>query len=291
MPDYAVTGKKGTGKSKNAVRIAREVYLKHGRRVASNLDLDLVAMLGPHSRVSYVRVPDKPTAADLLSAGHGNPDSYDEEKNGALILDECATWLNARTFGDKDRNAMIDFMAHARKHGWDTYYIMQDVAQVDKQVRESFIEYTVRHRRYDRVKWPVFGGLLALLLGSKAAYMPRFHTAVTRIGCNPMDLKTDSLIFRGDDLHKCYDTRQVFQHDYPHGSHSVLSPWHTTGRFMAPAAKHWSVRLREALLAMWNRAPSPRPPVAPKSPLLQLVMRLPPDRRIAFLKRYPHATF
>ena len=60
MTDYALVGKKGTGKSKNAVRLVRDRYLKRDRRVASNLDIYLSPMFGPHSRYTYVRVPDKP---------------------------------------------------------------------------------------------------------------------------------------------------------------------------------------------------------------------------------------
>jgi hypothetical protein len=191
MTDYALTGKKGTGKSKNAVRLFRDRYLKRKRRCATNLDIDLKAMFGVHSRQTYVRVPDKPSAFDLLAAGHGNPESYDEDLNGGLFLDEMGTWLNTRTFADKERAATLDFFAHARKHGWDTYYIMQNVLQVDKQLRESFIEQTVRHTRFDKVRIPFIGWLLALLFGDKAGYLPRFHLAVARMGTNPQEMAAD----------------------------------------------------------------------------------------------------
>lgn len=292
MSDYAMTGKKGTGKSKNAVLIIRDQYLKKGRAVASNLDLNLSKMLGPYSRATYVRIPDKPTAFDLLSAGHGNPDSYDEDFNGALVLDECGTWLNSRSFGDKDRAAMLDFLAHGRKHGWDTFYIMQDVAQVDKQLRESFIEYTTRHRNYRRVKWPMVGGLLGVLFGEKAAFMPPFHTAVTRIGFNPQDLKTDSKMFRGQDIEACYDTRQVFMLNYAHGAHSILSPWHMEGRFMPEQPLHWSAKLRAWFKSLRSSKPPSRPvlPLRPLDPAFErfmaLVTRLEPEDRLRLTARY-----
>ena len=192
MTDYAYTGKKGTGKSKNIIRVARDTYFAEGRMVATNLDIYLEPMFGVQSKKTYIRVPDKPNDFDLLAAGHGNTDSYNEDKNGMLALDEMGVWFNTRSFADKGRAAVLEYLAHARKHGWDCFYIMQNVAQVDKQLRESFVEYVVRHTRFDKVKIPFVGGILCALFGKKAGYFPRFHTAVARLGCNPQDLKTDS---------------------------------------------------------------------------------------------------
>lgn len=295
MTDYALVGKKGTGKSKNAVRIMRDEYLSQGRIVATNLDVDLRAMFGPMSKKSVVRVPDKPCAFDLEAAGSGNP-LYDESRNGGLFLDELGTWLNSRAFGDKQRAGILDFMAHARKHGWDTFYIMQNVLQIDKQVRESFLEFTTRHVRFDKVRIPIFGGLIGLLFGKRFAYLPRFHTAVTRLGTSPSEIKTDSVIFRGDDLHAVYDTRQVFREDYPHGTHSLLSPWHLEGRFLpVPAPSWWRLFFRSLWRLEWFRSV----PLAPRLPrasvtrldpsharVVALARRLPPHEAVAVLARY-----
>jgi len=288
MPDYALTGKKGTGKSKNAVRLIKLRYLSKGRRVATNLDLDLRAMFGPQSRAVYVRIPDKPTAFDLECAGHGNPEVYDEDKNGGCFLDELGTWLNTRTFADKGRAAVLDWLAHARKHGWDCYYIMQNVLQVDKQLREAFIEFTVRHTRFDRVRWPFVGGLVHVLFGEKASYMPRFHMAVARMGCNPQDMVTDRAMFVGDDLHKCYDTRQVFREDYPHGTHSVLSPWHVEGRYLKPERPPLLVALVRWLRGEYvPRAPVPVTRVdAEWQRVRDLCKDLPPSQALEVMARY-----
>lgn len=287
MPDYALTGKKGTGKSKNAVRMMRDDFFANGYKVASNLDVYLEPMFGPYSKQTYIRVPDKPTAFDLMAAGHGNPDTYDEDKNGGLFLDELGTWMNTRTFGDKDRSGMLDFLAHGRKYGWSTFYIMQNVAQVDKQLRESFIEFTVRHVRFDKVRVPFFGWIISALFGKKAGYLPRFHRAVTRLGVNPQDVVTDATMFRGDDINNCYDTRQVFREDYPHGTYTMLSPWHVSGRFMEPPKRHWFVRLME-----WRKHPPRKPSVPLLSPtpefarVMALAKRLEPSEALAVMARY-----
>lgn len=269
MTDYALTGKKGTGKSKNAVRLIRDRYLRNKRRVATNLDIDLLQMFGAQSRCTYVRVPDKPSAFDLLAAGHGNPDTYDEDENGGMFLDELGTWLNTRTYADKGRADVLDFFAHGRKHGWDNWYIMQNIGQIDKQVRESFIEQTVRHTRFDKVRVPFVGGLLSALFGEKAGFLPRFHMAVYRMGTNPQDLVANRATFVGKDLEKCYDTRQVFLMDYPHGTHSVLSPWHTHGRYLAAPEKTLLQQCGEWVKAFLH--------VAPPTPLVRPIARTRPD--------------
>ena len=125
MPVYSVEGKLGTGKTKFCVWMAQQALLS-GRRVASNVDLKLDKLV-PYKRANYVRLPDKPKAFDLEAAGHGNPGSYDEDKNGIMILDELGTWLNARSFQDKDRAPMLDWLIHARKFGWDVYLIVPEM--------------------------------------------------------------------------------------------------------------------------------------------------------------------
>jgi hypothetical protein len=101
---------------------------------------------------------------------------------------------------------------------------------------------------------------------------------------------TNRAVFTGKDVEGCYDTRQVFLENYPHGSHSVLSPWHTVGRFAAPEKlPFWSSFFR-ALVGRPLPRPSPvrrpvvRDPVAVRAALL--AKRLPADRRLAFIRRY-----
>lgn len=288
MTDYALTGKKGTGKSKHAVMVMRDRYLKKGRAVCTNLDINLEPMFGPYSKITYVRIPDKPKAFDLLAAGHGNPDSYDEDKNGALVLDECATWLNTRTFADKDRAAVLDYFAHARKHGYDTWYIMQNVVQVDKQLRESFIEQTVRHTSFKNVRIPFVGWILSSLFGEKAGFLPNFHTAIYRIGTNPQDLVANRFTFVGKDVEPCYDTRQVFQESYPHGTHSVLSPWHVKGRYLPSPKRGFWGSLFAGLLGSPSLPVASVPVPVVRDPVAIAAARwarkLPADRRIAFMR-------
>jgi hypothetical protein len=274
MPVYSVEGKLGTGKTKFCVWRAQQA-LRDGRRVASNVDLNLSELV-PELHASYVRIPDKPSASDLSMIGHGNPESYDEEKNGVLILDELGTWLNARNFADKDRGGVIDWLIHARKLGWDVYLIVQDAGMIDKQVRESLVEYQCRCLRLDKIKVPVIGWILSQF-SKKWGYLPRMHLTTARVGYGQNAIVAERWTYRGDDLHKAYDTRQVFTADWPHGSHSVLPD-----RGRADPAKTLVQRLANWLAAK----PPPRLQPKPKMPLIAWVQRLPADRRIPFLKKH-----
>lgn len=290
MAIYAVQGKLGTGKSKFCVWMAKQAMF-YGRRVAGNLDLHL-EKLTPKRMGRYVRIPDKPTAADLDAMGHGNPDSYDESKNGVLILDELGTWLNARSFQDKSRAELLDWLIHARKKGWDIYLIVQNVVMIDKQVRESLIEYSCNCLRMDKVKIPLVGWffahigetLNAIFLTDrfrKWGYLPFFHLVVARIGEGANSVVADRWTYVGSDLHAAYDTRQIFRSDYPHGPHSILPPWD----WQPPknALLDWcrSFKKRFAPVTVV------RPPAKPKSRAMQLIDQLPdPEQRMRLARRY-----
>jgi hypothetical protein len=262
MAVYSVEGKLGTGKTKFCVWQAQQALLA-GRRVASNVDID-VERLAPGRGLSFVRLPDKPSAFDLEAAGHGNPGTYDEDRNGVMILDELGTWLNARSFQDKERAPMIDWLIHARKYGWDVFLIVQDANMIDKQVREALIEYQCRCIRLDKIKIPVLGALLGLA-GGRWGYLPRMHVVTARVGYGVNAVVAERWTFRGDDLHAAYDTRQVFRSDYPHGAFSSLRvkpvPKRVSWWCRKPAARTLPPKLPEvaALLALgaderWEKA-------------------------------------
>jgi len=259
MAVYAITGKLGSGKGKAAIDQIRR-YLSAGRRVATNCDVFLEHLMPARDRSYVTRIPDKPAAVDLYMIGSGNRfiqfepivscgrsgweavapspvllDGFDESHNGALVLDECGSWLNTRNFQDKGRAEMLEWAIHARKYGWDIFFVMQNVAQVDKQLRDSLLEYVVRLNRLDRMKVPVVSGALKLLTaGATDGRMPRIHIGVVRLGAMPDGIIADRWVFRGDDLNRAYNTTQVFSESYPHATHCLLSAWHLSARVGLP---------------------------------------------------------
>jgi hypothetical protein len=262
MAVYAITGKLGSGKGKAGIQRLRE-YLRAGKRVATNCDVFLEHMADERTKSTAIRIPDKPTSTDLYMLGSGNryvefetniqhmPDGslkgfapkesprmlpgFDESHNGCLVLDECGSWLNTRDFQNKNRADLLEWAIHARKYGWDIFFIMQNISQIDKQIRESLFEYVVRLNRLDRMRVPLLSPLIQLTTaGSLTGAMPRLHIAVVRLGASPDGLVADRWVFRGDDLHQAYNTTQVFSESYPHGVHSLLSPWHLSAKVGIP---------------------------------------------------------
>lgn len=281
MAVYSVEGKLGTGKTKFCVWMAQRA-LRQGRRVASNVDLFIDKLVPELPRANYQRIPDKPRAEDLEAIGHGNPETYDEDRNGVLILDELGSWLNSRTFGDKGRMPVIDWMIHARKKGWDVYLIVQDAGMIDKQVREALVEYSCRCVRLDKVKVPFIGAILGMFK-PRLAYLPRMHIVTARVGYGASVIVAERWHFRGDDLHSAYDTRQVFVHDPEATTRTMLH----AGRFDAPFSKPGFF---SSLLAGVRRSRTP-PVVAAKEPhpVVAIIRRLPPDERLRHWRRFAEA--
>lgn len=286
MPVSLITGKLGSGKTLASVGQIRERLLK-GCRVATNLDLNLEHMLPgrygkPGTRVfSCVRLPDKPSLEDLQAMGCGN-EEMDEDKNGIIVLDELGSWLNARTFNDKARMPVVDWLLHSRKHGWDVFFICQGIIQIDKQVRETLVEYLVTCRRLDRLKIPFVGKLINVLTGGLVkANMPKVHLATVRYGTEQHAIVADRWVYQAKDLYAAYNTRQIFCDTYDSGLYSYLPPWHLVGF----RQKTWQERL-----AAWYReklADPPRPPyvLKPKRDLVRLLASLDPDEAVRHWKR------
>lgn len=242
MSVYVVTGKLGSGKSLIAVSRIRE-YLRQGRRVATNLDLYLEHMMPAHSRATVIRLPDKPRLEDLeaLGTGDGRPvDEYDEGRFGLLVLDELASWMNARAWNDRSRLEVIEWFLHARKYHWDVLLLVQDIDAIDKQLRGALAEHLVVCRRLDRMVFPIVGPLIKVLTGSKMP-MPKLHVATVYYGDTPQGMKVDRWWYRGTDLFRAYRTGQVFMsgHELVGGelrdmraSYTMLSAWHLRGRYL-----------------------------------------------------------
>ncbi|GEM_PF-2262326 len=252
MAVYFVTGKLGSGKSLACVSKIRD-YLSDGRRVATNLDLELDQMF-TYCKSPAVRLPDKPRAEDLQALGPGydseDPRDYDEKRFGLIVLDECGTWLNSREWNDKERRKLIDWFLHARKHRWDVMFLIQDIESCDAQIVRSLCEHLVVCRRMDRFK----------VMGIS---LPKMHIANVYYG-RSTEVRVERWTYKGADLYNTYDTRQVFRDgvDYldqgpvdMRASYTMLSAWHLKGRYLPPLAEDVPIgkRLRWFLfkLAVW----------------------------------------
>lgn len=253
MAVYFVTGKLGSGKSLTSVGRIREAFFR-GAPVATNLDINLRFMLGRNKKnTKLYRVPDKPNLADLEALGKGNH-TYDESKNGLLVLDECGTWFNSRTWNDKSRQDVINWFLHARKLGWDIIFIVQDISIVDKQARLALAEHTVFCRRLDRMQIPIISTLVRILsLGQLKLPLPKLHIGIVKYGDNAQSLTVDKWHLFGTDLYATYDTKQAFSDHYEHATYSVLPPWYTHGRYTVPYTLRNIMRITKIYFRQYSR--------------------------------------
>jgi hypothetical protein len=220
MSVYVITGKLGSGKTLICVGRIHD-YLTRGRRVATNLDIDMRSLAdNPLSTAFTERLPDYPTSESLDALGSGN-DSADEEFNGLLVLDECGTWLNTRAWaGDKGRQPMLDWMLHSRKHGWDVLLIVQDLNIIDKQVRLALCEHLVVCRRLDRLPIPFLSAGFKLF--GFNLKLPKVHLAIVRYGQERESPIVERWLYRGRRFYTAYDTKQIFNPGYSDALYCTL---------------------------------------------------------------------
>jgi hypothetical protein len=287
MTDFAVTGKKRSGKGLFCVGIIRDALIA-GKRVATNMDLNLEAMLPANCKATVFRLPDCPTAADMDLIGRGyEGNEVADDKNGVIVLDEASKYFNSRQFGDKGRQPLLDWLIHSGKLRWDVYYQMQGLDQVDKQIRTTQVEYHISVKRTDR--WPIpFITPLAKIIGLDVRF-PKMHLGVYRHGCDVQALVVDRKFYRAKDLYSAYDTEQVFlDRDHPDatGPYTMLSPWHTKGRYL-PRIPPYFLRFFYGVIGYdWTKQNAhKRPAIKPKLPLVASLSKLKPDDALRHWKR------
>ena len=235
MANWFITGETGNGKTLFAVRMIQQ-YLQQGRRVATNLDLNLEHMLPHNSKETAYRLPDKPNVRHLQEMGKGyDGGKYDQKKFGLLVLDECLTWLNSRNWQDKERMQVLQWFLHSRKKRWDIAFILQKAEFCDPQVRDNLLNYHVKTFRLDRMKIPVIGRFLPFIR------MPQASLAVIYAGYEKDGVLQDREIYKAKDLWSAYDTEQEFHDQVEYfddrpvdmrASYSILSPYHLVGRYV-----------------------------------------------------------
>lgn len=249
---YYVTGGLGSGKSSVCVSKIRDA-LNEGRRVATNLDLNLEHLVGPWAKKTNVlRIPDHPTIEDLDYIGEGyydqDPRHYDESQFGLLVLDELGTWFNSREWNKPGRREVVNWLLHARKRRWILLLIIQDLELLDSQAKAATAkDFVVYCRNLGKYTMPLIGPLWKFVTGSRLA-LPTVHLAVVKNGFAPGALVADRWWYSTKPLRAAYNTRQLFiSRDAIEstGLATMLPPWWVAGRHIVKKDwGYWMAQLR-----------------------------------------------
>lgn len=247
---YFLTGTLRSGKGLTAVSKLRE-HILDGRRVVTNMDLKLENLLpADMKKVDVQRIPDKPNIDDFENIGlgyyHEDSEHYDESKFGLLVLDELATFFNSRTWNDKGRKKIIDWLLMSGKKRWILMMTIQDLSLLDKQIKASLASQFIVHcKSLSKYSIPILSPIYKLLFG-RPLTLPKAYLAVVRVGAESHAPISDRWLHRGDSLYLGYNTSQVYlERDNTNAIQlsSYLSPWHLKGRYLQKKDIHFYRKL------------------------------------------------
>lgn len=91
------------------------------------------------------------------------------EKQTLLIIDECQTMFNSRSWNQRGRSEWVIFFTQHRKFGYTVILVSQHKDLIDKQIRHIF-QHDYEHRNVKNFK--LIGWFLALLLGGNFFAIP-----------------------------------------------------------------------------------------------------------------------
>lgn len=247
MPGWIIQGVRGEGKSLAAVGKIRE-YLEQGRPVATNLDLNLEKLLPADNNTACYRLPDHPRIQDLQAL----PPAYDpkykgEDRNGLLVLDELGTWLNARSWNDKTRLAILNWLFLSRKEHWDLILLAQDHEMIDAQVRNTLCDYLVQASRLDRQKIPYLAPALEAL--GINSFMPKIHVYAVYYGLSTQVPPVEKWRFSGKEIYDGYDTNQRFR-DGSEALNGSIVDMRAIYQYLPPAYLTNQIHIDKHLLAI-----------------------------------------
>jgi len=180
---YFYSGRPGSGKSLHCARVIDE-YHRRGRNVITNFEVNLHFWDKHPRQVKNNRHTGKPgiidcrenetlsvdyllTFADKYHARNSSGQML--EKQTLLVIDECQTMFNARSWNQHGRQKWNIFFTQHRKFGYTVILISQAKEFIDRQIR-SLLEYDYEHRNIGNYK--VFGKILSLLCGGGLYVVP-----------------------------------------------------------------------------------------------------------------------
>lgn len=129
--------------------------------------------------------------------------------NGLLVLDEMGTWLNSRSWNDKTRLAILNWLFLSRKSHWDVILLAQSFDMIDTQVQQNACDFLVEATRLDQSNVPFFGPIIKYLGFSPK--LPQVHNYAVHKGISLAADVDETWSVRWQDCGNAYDTNQEFK--------------------------------------------------------------------------------
>lgn len=211
MSVYFYSGKPGSGKSLHAAKMIDQ-WIKRGKNVITNFPLNeqfwdkrrckgrKTGIVLSTSNEDFLKFGVKGLVGFSQQFHELNKEGKMKEKQTLVVLDECQTMFNSRSWNVKGRADWVILFSQHRKLGYEFLLISQDKAFVDKQIRAQF-QWDYEHRNLKNFK--TFGMFLSLISGGN------FFVVVVK----SMDIgKKDHAEFRGSSkrYYKLYDSYRIF---------------------------------------------------------------------------------
>lgn len=224
---YFFSGTPGSGKSLHASQMVDRWY-RRGKNVIANFPINMEfwnnKKIKDGGQILYAS-NEWLTVNNLIEFADKN---HERNKKGRveaeqtlLIIDECQTMFNSRSWNQTGRALWIVFFTQHRKYGFDVILISQDKVFVDKQIRAVF-EHDYMHR--DIKNFKLFGQLIAFLFGG------HLFICVKKWMANGKK-DSASILFGLEKYYDLYDSYRIFDYE---GLRPLSPSSHEDGDLGAP---------------------------------------------------------
>lgn len=195
---YLYSGTPGSGKSlRSAYKLIE--WLKRGKDAICNFPIDENYFKGKKIG-NFTYLNNQELTVQYLKDYAKNNHKLNREGQTLIIIDECASIFNCRSWDAKNRMEWIYFFQQHRKLGYDVILISQNDRLIDRQIR-AFIETEYKHRSIKNYK--TFGFLLSFFTGGLFCAVEYWYGTSLKCGQEFFTLHRRKA--------KIYDTYKIFE--------------------------------------------------------------------------------